>query len=310
MQSFITTVEGLKETVKVNKSESMFNSLLPYLDDAFDKYVYPYLGDPLTRRITKTGCSEEDLKVYLLVCRALGPLAVAMASPELGILIGDSGHTVTRTDKMTVASDHKIARAEESMIERGWMNIERLLDHLELNKETYPEWACCRYRRLQDSNPTFFDSAKQFQEIGCVQIGYSRLTFELFRPTLAGMMWSVRRLLGDDLYGRLLIEMNTTDVVKQELVRMIRYWMANTVAKLHTSQITRVQRSSPGILEYKPVIRPLYADPDANGNYYAEQAEQAELQIRDHLLKYAGELGLPAPEKNDFNSIDKHIFVL
>lgn len=309
MQAFITSVEQLKETVKVNNNEYLFTSLLPYLDDAFEKYIVPYLGDALIDRLTAEGATVQDLKVSVMVRRALGPLAVAMASPELGILIGDSGHTVTRTDKVTVASDEKIGRAEASMQERGWMNLERMLDYLDGHLEEFPEWKESRYMR-DLSTGRYLNSAREFQDMGKVNINYSRLTYETFRPLLDRLEMSLRRRLGSGLDDKLRAEIKEPgNVVMQELIEYIRLWLAANVAQLYTSQTTRLQRATPGVVEFKPVIYPLFGDVTDTGNYYAGQVKELDAIISDFMLRNATELGLPDPVKNDFNSIDKHIFV-
>ena len=111
-QPFLQTIDDLRHTVKVNASFK-FEILEPYLQDAFDRYIVPYLGEALVDRLYREPLTEDILTIKMLASRTLGPLAVALASPELGVLIGDSGHTVSRNDKFTVASDQKIARSEE-----------------------------------------------------------------------------------------------------------------------------------------------------------------------------------------------------
>lgn len=305
-QTFIKTIDDLRQTVKINASFP-FVSLEPYLDDAFYRYLLPYLGEPLTEQLSKDAVTNEDIKVRTMIARALGPLAVALASPELGVLIGDSGHTVSRTDKVTVASDQKIARSEESMLERGWTNLDRLLGYLETG--VYPEWKDSPYYKRMAAG-CYLNTAPEFQDYGKVNIGYSRLTFEKFRPLLDALEMKLRRWIGSSLDQSLRQELiSPSDSLRQELIGYIRVWLAMNVAKLHTSQTTRMQRTAAGMIEFKPVIYPLYADPADNGNFYAEQVTELETVITDYLMKYAVELGLPAPVKNDFNSIDKHIFV-
>ena len=125
IQQFIKTIDDLRQTVKVNASLT-FTVMVPYLDDAYDKYILPYLGEALVKRLSGNSDNTSDLKLFVLVARALGPLALSLASPELGVLIGDSGHTVTRNDKLTVASDQKIARSEQSMQESR--SVARIFD--------------------------------------------------------------------------------------------------------------------------------------------------------------------------------------
>lgn len=304
-QTFIKTIDDLRQTVKVNASFP-FASLEPYLDDAFDRYLLPYLGESLIERLARDTATSEDMKVRTMITRALGPLALALSSPELGVMIGDSGHTVSRTDKVTVASDQKIARSEESMQERGWMNLERLLGYLDTG--IYPEWKeSLYYKRMAAGR--YLNTAPEFQDLGKVNIGYSRLTFEKFRPLLDALEMKLCRWIGNSLDRSLRQELvSPSDPIRQELIEYIRVWLAMNVAKLHTSQTTRVQRTAAGTIEFKPVIIPLYADPTDNGNFYAEQVTALEAVITNYMLANAVELGLPAPVKNDFNSIDKHIF--
>ena len=307
-QKFIQTIEDLRQTVKVNASLT-FAFLEPYLDDAFDKYIVPYLGEALIKRLSGNSGNGSDLKVRLMVSRALGPLAVALASPELGVLIGDGGHMVTRNDKVTVASDQKIARSEESMLERGWMNLDRLLEYLDGHIMEYPEWKDSRYYSRMAIGQ-YLNTAYEFQDFGKVNIGYSRLTFEQFRPLLEALYMKLSRWIGTTLDKSLREELiSPFDPFRQELIGYIRVWLAMNVAKLHTSQATRVQRTAAGQLEFRPVIYPLYADPADNGNFYAEQVTAMEAVITDYMTTYAEVLGLPSPAKLDFNSKDKHIFV-
>ena len=145
-----------------------------------------------------------------------------------------------------------------------------------------------------------------------MNIDYSRLTFEKFRPLLDTLEMKLCRWIGTTLDKSLKDTLRTgvDDPLRIKLIEYIRVWLAMYVAKLHTSQTTRVQRTAAGQLEFKPVIYPLYSDPTDNGNFYAEQVTSLEAVIEDYMKVYAPELGLPAPIKNDFNSKDKHIFVL
>lgn len=308
MQSFIQTIEDLKRTVKVNKSEFLFATLSPYLDDAYEKYIVPYIGETLIERLLGNVTGETEHRLHWGICRALGPLSIALATPELGVLIGDSGHTVTRTDKVTVASDQKIARAEESMTYRGWKSLDWLINFLSDNEDYYPEWKDSTYYRNM-SKGHYINSAREFQDYGHVDIGYSYLAFEKFRPLLDTLEMKLRRWIGSSLDDILRVELLTPEnLLKKDLINCIRVWLAMNVATLHTSQATRVQRATTGQMEFHPVIESLYTDQAELGNFYAEQVTSMEAFISDYIVRYAEELGLPAPVKNDFNSIDKHIF--
>lgn len=308
-QPFFKTIGDLRHTVKVNASLK-FEILEPYLQDAFDRYIIPYLGESLVKRLYEEPPTAEFSAVKTFASRALGPLAVALASPELGVLIGDSGHTVTRNDSFTVASDQKIARSEESMQERGWANLDKLLEYMAAHVEEFPEWKESRYYKGM-SQSHYLNTAQEFQGFGKVDIGYSSLTFERFRPLLEALEMKLGRWIGKVLDDSLreVLRSGEEDPLRLELIRLVRVWLAMNVAKLHTSQTTRTQRTAAGQPEFRPVIYPLYADPADNGNFYAEQVTALEAVIDDYISTNATALGLPSPIRNDFNTRDKHIFV-
>ena len=85
-QPFLQTIDDLRHTVKVNASFK-FEILEPYLQDAFDRYIVPYLGEALVDRLYREPQTEDVLTIKTLTSRTLGPLAVALASPELGVLL-------------------------------------------------------------------------------------------------------------------------------------------------------------------------------------------------------------------------------
>ncbi len=303
MQTLFESTADVKRTVKINQSLP-FESLAPYLDDAYQQYILPYVGEPLMAKLTR----ESDSREMELIRKALGPLGVALASPELGIAIGDTGHTVVRTDKVTVASDIKIKQSEESMEERGWRNLELLLDLLASDPEQYPEWHESAYYKYQ-SKGHYFNSAREFQDTALVDIHYSRLTFEKLRPVLERYELTLRKRLSPVLQNKLLAEAsNPADDVLAELLLYVRLWLASTVAGVFSSQTTRAQRTKPGTPEFKPVFYPLYNDITDTGNFYAEQAAYWDVMITDYMAEHAADLGLSTGTPVDFNSKDKHIF--
>lgn len=306
----INTVEQLKETVKVNASLN-FNMITPYLADAEDKYLLYYLGEKLLERLKTDmdGGEIDNVKLLTVVRRALGPFALALATYELSIMIGDAGHTVSRNDKYAAASDNKVALSAESMLARGWDNLERVLKYMEEHERLYPEWRESGY--YLEKGGCYLNSAREFQELGKVDIGYSRLTFEAFRPLLGQLEIKLRRKLTPALDDRLREKLGDKEPgVVRDLIAAVRVWEACQVAVLHTSKAVRVERGKSGVPEFKPVIRPLYKDLTDTGNFYEEQAGLM-MEVVDELMKaHAAELGLVVVAAMDFNSRDKNIFVL
>jgi len=308
-QKIITAIEELQATVKINKSIP-FSILYPYLDDAYYKYLVPYVGEELLSKICEDEANSYEITLHMMTQRVLGPLTVALASPELGIQIGDSGHTVTRNDKFTVANDSKISASEKNMQERGFDNLERMLNFLEKNILNFPLWKKCDYY-LNFSVGHFINSAYEFQHFGHININFSRLTFEQFRPAIEVYEGKLKIWIGNSLFSSLKQEFTTpSSDIKIELINKIREWIAMNVAGVFTSQKTRIQRSSPGSLEFNPYIYPLYSDQENNGNFYKEQVDSLEAEINGYIIENAVSLGVNAPDSTDFNDIDKHIFVI
>ena len=301
MQALFKTTADVKKTVKVNASLP-FESLAPYLDDAYELYILPYVGERLMAKLLQ----NPNSRAMELARRALGPLAVAMASPELGIALGDTGHTVVNTDKVAVASDNKIQKSEESMDERGWRNLELLLELFSSDITNFPEWTDSRYYKLC-STGHFFNSAQEFQDFGKVDIRYSRLTFEKLRPVLERYELTLRKRLTITIQERLL-KLEVDDAKGAELLEYVRLWLASTVASVFSGQTTRQQRATPGKPEFKPVFYPLFQDVTGTGSFYAEQSAYWDSIITDFLAENAAELGLAPGVIMDFNSKDKHIF--
>ena len=105
-QNYIQVTEELQETARINASFP-FKQLIPYLEDAFQRFILPYVGEPLHDRLSSLlpgSGSEREQETRRLIARALGPLSLALASPELGVVIGDSGHLVKRNGDFAAAN--------------------------------------------------------------------------------------------------------------------------------------------------------------------------------------------------------------
>ena len=57
-QPFLQTIDDLRHTVKVNASFK-FEILEPYLQDTFDRYIVPYLGEALVDRLYREPLTQD-----------------------------------------------------------------------------------------------------------------------------------------------------------------------------------------------------------------------------------------------------------
>jgi hypothetical protein len=309
MAAIISTIEDLRKTAKVNASLK-FDVVEPFLQSARDLFLIRYLGNELVKALEAEEVDEAYQELYALVQKALGPLAIWLGNAELSVRISDSGFTVAmKTGEYGAASDTKIGKVEESLERRGFQYLDQVLEYLETNADDFEEWKSSRYYTLRGGN--YIVSATQFQEVGQVDINYSRLTFESFRPVMSMIEQRfVTELLGDELDTTLREKLNAEQTVAEKaLIANIRRFVACKTAELHTSQASKTNRAGTGNQEYKPLIRPIYSDPQNEGNFFSDQAVFYYNKVQQILNKYAVEFDIePLSLAMDFNTADGKIF--
>ena len=84
---------------------------------------------------------------------------------------------MTKSDKLAPASDAKIKLATESLLERGWHNLDRALCYVSMNTSKYPTWE----ENSRMMSTTLFGNYNEFQDEGLIDINYSPLTFSRLR---------------------------------------------------------------------------------------------------------------------------------
>ncbi len=325
MSKLITTTEELRAVVKVAASipEASWH---PFLEPAIERFLRPYLGDALISdlELCATGMlpdgmaeAQKSALATLIpeIRKPLGPFLMWLGAPELGINVGDTGHTVTKiADKFVPASDAKIAAYRAGLLDRGWNALEALIRHLERNKEKFPQWTSSRVYSLRRSN--YLNSAEDFQDRGEVNIGYSRLTFEALRCVMSAIEARfVSKILGrtlDTLLRAALPEIDamTTDrditvggtiipavrvPVYRETARLVRLFVANQTASMP------FQASTEG--QYTPVILSVVGNASEFASFYLSE-------LQNYLNDQSAHLGIQSSSgRLDYNTADKKMFV-
>lgn len=298
-----STIDELKAVIKINAALP-WESISPYINDAKDIYLAKYIGDSLIAKIE----SGSYPTLLTLVRRALGPLTLMLAAPELGISIGDAGITVQNDQgKRSPANEAKIAAATDSFRFRGFQAMERLLAYLTEHAADYKEWGNSRYAK--QITGVFVENATTFQDVGLVNIDYSIITYHLMLPTIQALQArNVRELLGSTLY-EVLVAKHEISVKEKVLIGLIVQYLANKTAELYTSQASKEQSTSSGTPDFKPIIRPLYQDESNTGNFFGDQATYYAGRIKNYVFENAADLGTTVSSQAlDFNSKDKKIF--
>jgi len=309
MSLIIKDIATLRKTVKVSASV-LFEVVEPFLKSARDLFLIRYLGRELIEVLESETVPDRAIELRDLVQMSLGPLSMWVGAAELSVRIGDSGMTVENNkDKFVAASETKITNVTESLERRGFQYLDLVLEYLEKNKDQFPEWTESSYYTLRSGN--YIRSAIQFQELGKVDISYSRLTFESLRPIMSNIEEHyITDFIGEDLDEtlRLVLEAGQSDPQKR-LIANIRKFVACKTAELYTSQASKQNRTGSDVKEYKPIIRPAYGDISNTGNFYAEQSAYYLSKVQQTLNKYAVELGItPVTDAIDFNSDEQHMF--
>jgi hypothetical protein len=303
MNALIPDIETLKKVVKTNASLP-YESIEPYIEDALDIYIEPYIGHSAINK------AKEDLTsdLYSKLLRALGPLTLMLATDELGIMFGDSGITVSNVQgQRSPASDAKIAAAKTNLCFRGMQALDRLISYLEKNQKDFPDYVANNNTRF-----CFIRTAQEFQDLGMVDIDYSILSYRIMYSTIRQLQErNVREMIPDKVYEGIkeAFSQSNTTPKQQVLIDYIIRFLANKTAELYTSQKTTEQRVKGKAIEYAPTIRPVYQDPDANGNFFANQATYYAGKIHAYLIENAEELGVETTSQViDFNSKEKKLF--
>ncbi len=287
MKLLITSIDQLRKFVKINASTS-FDTYKGFIEDAQLRYIIPYFGEKLIEDLILT--PTDTLTIRIL--KALSPFSLAMATYELSINFGESGHTVTRTDKLAPASDEKIEKALESLFNRAWLNLDDALKYVFNHQLEYPLWIESDF--MKKTKTSLFNDAVDFQDNGMVDIDYSPLTFHRLRM----MIIRIEKTETFPLVNNLSISDNLRNAMKA--------YTASRVAEIVTSQTTRVQRSQPGNkMEFSPIIRPAY-DENNTGNFYEQQTNIFKQKIQDILIE---EKLITAPDNSIyFNNEERTIF--
>ena len=289
---FKTTLE-LAKHAKINKSLE-FGIIEPYIEQAMDQYINPYLGMKLLDKVeafyvltpeAQATKDNSDLwsKLLLYIQKTAAPFAVLVAVDETSINFGDTGHTVSRTDKLAPASDAKIAKYKSSLKDRSWFNLEQLLSLLEQHPQVWPEWQAAPQYHIRKGN--FFSSAEEFQNKGLVDIQYSRLTFEKLRMPIQSLdVTEVKPLLGE-AYNPLVKKTYTETQAPtyQELQLLVCRFLAHRAACVFSAVPANE-------LDYQPVIKPLTAN--TSNNFYCEQATLLASEISNYIIANAEKLGI------------------
>jgi hypothetical protein len=231
----LITTEQAKEHLKINATMND-SSFEPFIPDAEEKYIKPFLGDDLFEMLQTWQETEDDVTspelaaLYPYVVAALSRFTMLLAIPHLNISIGESGFGVISTNNTAPASKERVADFKASLETLAWGNIETMLRFLEENQENYAEWVSSDAYTMEMRN--LINSTSLFNSF--VDIDRSRLTFHGLRKAMDNVEEiDVKNLISEEQFDNLLEKVKNGDELEDEettLLYHLRAFVANKVA--------------------------------------------------------------------------------
>lgn len=286
----IKDIATLRRYVKINASTN-WDTISSFVIDAQEKYITPYFGEALLEAVA----TEQTDELRSRILRALGPFSLALATHELSINFGEAGHTVTRTTTLAPASDAKIKNATDSLLERGWHNLDRALRYLYSNKQKYV--GAIGSENLREIGTVLFDGYDDFQEKGMIDINNSPLTFSRLRMFIKRIEQSeaLKMLPSGFVYDE-----------NDSVFMAMQAYTASRVAELQTNA------NADNNLKDAPPIQLLSDGTADSKNYYATQSsywrnEIIQLLIKEGAIEDNREIRVNGPDKTIFFAGGKRI---
>lgn len=137
----LRTIEEVKQYGTPNLSLSML-SLAPYIADAEERNVVPFIGQAMYDRLNAAYDGPQDIEAELItrLQRAIAPLALAAYIAENEVNISDSGITRTENETTKTAYNNQIVRLRRSLQDRGLAALDKALESIQNNKSNWDEW--------------------------------------------------------------------------------------------------------------------------------------------------------------------------
>jgi len=180
IKTLFLTIEEIQEYLTVDVSSDI-DTFLPYIKQA-EKYTTEIIGRKLhADLLTVVHDDNDDEKLKELLDYVRLPLSYFgyfLSIDFLNINVGDAGFTVIETTSLAPASKHRVDAFRNSVELSANDGLERLLEYLEDNLASYPEW---KISKAYSFNKQFFiNNAREFKE--AVHIEVSRLDFLNLKP--------------------------------------------------------------------------------------------------------------------------------
>ncbi|MDD4385762.1 MAG: hypothetical protein PHD06_11365 [Bacteroidales bacterium] len=207
------TVEIARQHLKLTTTLEDAN-FTPFIPDALERYLRPFLGDTVIDNLwdvynsaEDTELTEQQIEDYTaLLAKVQPPLArftFLVAAPSLDINVGQQGFTTAGSGNLVPASEARVKRFTESIERLGWDGVETLLRYLFANKDKFTPWtASDAYKAFTRG---FIRSAERFNSYADIDGSYLKF-YRLNQSIALVETLQVEPLLGSELFAALKAE--------------------------------------------------------------------------------------------------------
>jgi len=213
-------------TLNVNTS---FKTLKPFVSQATDKYLRPYLGLELLEQleagivandksISANSLTGKEKVLYGFLATSLAYYSVLDAMPFLNLTLGDNGAMEQNLQNMSPARQWVYFSGENAAAETADKFLDRALEYLDLNASDFPEWTASEAYPI--SKESLIANAKDLSRY--LNIQGSRRAYLAFKPFLerAELLY-IEPYLGFELYENLKNNLQAGAVLTPENAKLL-----------------------------------------------------------------------------------------
>lgn len=208
----IRDIETFKRHLGGIDRDLSWQTVYSYLEEAELLHLIPAIGQELYDELdtafdlTKPapfGLTENQVKLMMLLQKALAPYGLLQAIPFLNLRMGDGGIQQSSGNGQAPASQWAVNKADMKLAETADLMLERALQFLEANADEFDTWKGSAAYTVDYSH--LVPSATVFSKF--VNIGQSRRTYKSLQSAIAKVEDTmVRKALGGELYSLLLAQ--------------------------------------------------------------------------------------------------------
>lgn len=207
MAYLVNTISQVREYVNVGSGLSI-STLRPALNEVQMQELPHYLGADLLAIVISEANSNPPAitpRIQTILPYAIAAnvgLALFKGGPEIEVLVSDNGILRQESTNEKSAFGGQVKRFRDMAADRGWKAMDALLNIIQADPATYPEWQTSPY--YLSAEGLLIKSAIEFEGSG-ESIKSSALTYQALRPIIREVQDTrIRDVLPEQMYDDLI----------------------------------------------------------------------------------------------------------